>query len=76
MAESKAESKIGKLAIEAGYKNPQALSYDARITRATIYNIWRGDIINMRLGTAIKIANVLNCNIEDLYTENEVINAG
>ena len=60
-------SKVGELAAAAGYKNPQGLSYDVRLTRATLYNVWRGDIKNMRLETAIRIALVLGCKLEDLY---------
>lgn len=61
-------SKIGRLAKERGFKNPQALSYEARITRETINNIWTaGDIKNTRIGTLHKIACALGVKITDLY---------
>lgn len=64
-------SKVGQLSAAAGYATPQALSYEARLTRATIYNVWNGDIRHMRLETAIKLARAWRCGIEELYEESK-----
>ena len=60
-------SKIGELAKECGFKNPQALSYEARVTPQTINNVWEGDIKNTRLITLHQIAMALKVEVTDLY---------
>ncbi len=60
-------SVIGIIAQEQGYSTPEALSKKTNLTRATIYNVWKGDISRKQFGTMVIIAKALNVAIADLH---------
>lgn len=61
------DSKVKQLATTKGIKNPQQLSYAARITWPTANSVWTGDISNTRVGTLQKVAAALGCRVDDLF---------
>ncbi|MEE8308656.1 MAG: helix-turn-helix transcriptional regulator [Gammaproteobacteria bacterium] len=61
------DSKVKELATAKGVKNPQQLSYVARITWPTANSVWTGDISNTRVGTLQKVAAALGCRVDDLF---------
>jgi len=60
-------SKVKGIAQERKIRNPQDLSYEARVTWPTAKNIWEGDISSVEGLTLHKVARALGCKIEDLY---------
>jgi transcriptional regulator with XRE-family HTH domain len=65
------ESQIKLLAEARGYKTPEALSKDLKMTRATVANIWTGDVRKRQFETMFAVARLLNVPMEDLVTINE-----
>jgi DNA-binding Xre family transcriptional regulator len=72
------ESQIKLLAEARGYKTPEALSKDlkmtratVKMTRATVANIWTGDVRKRQFETMFAVARLLNVPMEDLVTINE-----
>lgn len=61
------KSNIRSLALERGIKNPQELSYDARVSWPTAKQLWVGRIQNQRLETLIKVSCALDCPLDYLY---------
>lgn len=65
------ESQIKILAEARGYKTPEALSKDLKMTRATVANIWVGDVSKRQFETMFAVARLLNIAMEDLVIINE-----
>jgi DNA-binding Xre family transcriptional regulator len=60
-------SEIYDIATSLGIDTPQKLSYEARITAPTARKIWEGDLSSTQADTLRKVAEALDCNIDDLY---------
>ncbi len=60
-------SKIKSLAETKNLETPQDLSHELKISWITAKQLWDGDVSNTRLGTMVKVANLFNCKLEDLF---------
>jgi transcriptional regulator with XRE-family HTH domain len=67
------ESQIKFLAEARGYKTPEALSKELAITRATVANIWTGDVGKRQFETMFAVARLLKVPMEDLVAIDEIL---
>lgn len=61
------KSNVQRKVLEAGYKNIQHFSREAKMNRPSIDRIWEGDISNRALKTLLRVAIVLDCKVDDLF---------
>jgi len=61
-------SKVSELATEIGLDTPWKLAWACRISKSASDNVWRGDLGGARLSTLIKVAMILGCKLDDLYS--------
>ena len=61
------QSKIRDLARAKGFMHPEHLSRETGLTRATLYNVWTGDVSKRQFETMATIAKALGVTMEDLF---------